>query len=98
MFEDGHLLAGEYCERGKKLRWSRVEGAALGEPHPWRSPEAGHDVAVDYHDRKEDATSAASKIQQMERRSTAPCMRTWRRTPRSRSCGLSSATSDQATF
>ena len=33
-------LAGESCERGKRLRWSRVEGAALGKPHPWRSPGA----------------------------------------------------------
>lgn len=72
MFEDGHLLAGEYSERGKRLRWSRVEGSALGEPHPWRSPGAGLDIAVDYHDRERDATSAASKIQQMGRRSTAP--------------------------
>jgi hypothetical protein len=56
-FEDGHLLAGESCERGKRLRWSRVEGAALGKPHPWRSPGAGLDMAVDYHDRTEDATA-----------------------------------------
>lgn len=62
MFEDGHLLAGEYCERGKKLRWSRVEGAALGGLIP------GARMAVDYHDREEDATSAASKIQKMGRR------------------------------